>query len=400
MLDWMVSYTIRNTLPILGLAVFSSNLGNGIIAPLLPLYAEKLGASGVWLGIIYSGVAISSAAFMPFAGRISDRRGRKMILSIGLFAAILASFAYTRADSIISLTMVRFFQGAASAMIIPIAQAYIGDISPEGQEGRWMGIFNATFIAGFGLGPLMGGVLADYFGMNAAFYAMGSLNLMAFLGVTLFLREVIKRKATLTHLSYRGILASRVTRGIFSYQAGVSANRGIMTTFLPIFASIYIGLTPSLIGMVLTVVIIGNSLLLIPAGALADKYNKRYLVIVGCLGIAFSMLLVPQARSLGILLVFLALGSIFDALAMPPAMAMIVQEGRKYGMGTAAAISYMGMGLGMGLAPILAGLVVDLVDARSAFYVCSAAVFLGASLFGQFTRGPFTKKEKYDPNYA
>lgn len=385
----MVSYTIRNTLPILGLAVFSSNLGNGIIAPLLPLYAETLGASGVWLGIIFSGVAISSAVFMPFAGRISDRRGRKTILSIGLFAVTLTSFAYVWADSILGLTMVRFLQGAASAMIVPIAQAYIGDISPEGEEGKWMGIFNATFISGFGFGPLMGGILADYFGMDAAFYTMGTFNLLAFLGVTLFLREVIKRKATVTRISYRGIMASKVTRGIFSYQAGVSANRGIMTTFLPIFASIYIGLSPALIGMVLTVVIIGNSLLQIPAGNLADKYNKRYLVILGCLGAAVTMLLVPQARTLGTLLLFMAFGSIFDALAMPPALAMIVLEGRKYGMGVAASISYMGMGLGMGLAPILAGFVVDLIDVRSAFYVCSAALFLGAGFFGQFTRGSF-----------
>ena len=252
-----------------------------------------------------------------------------------------------------------------------------------------MGIFNATFISGFGFGPLMGGILADYFGMDAAFYTMGTFNLLAFLGVTLFLREVIKRKATVTRISYRGIMASKVTRGIFSYQAGVSANRGIMTTFLPIFASIYIGLSPALIGMVLTVVIIGNSLLQIPAGNLADKYNKRYLVILGCLGAAVTMLLVPQARTLGTLLLFMAFGSIFDALAMPPALAMIVLEGRKYGMGVAASISYMGMGLGMGLAPILAGFVVDLIDVRSAFYVCSAALFLGAGFFGQFTRGSF-----------
>jgi multidrug resistance protein len=233
-----VPQTIRSLLPILGLTVFSSNLGTGIIAPLLPLYAEKLGANGIWLGIIFSGVSIASAIFMPFAGRFSDRRGRKLILCIGLFGLTLTSFAYVWANSIASLTIVRFLQGAASAMVLPIAQAYIGDITPEGEEGKWMGIFNATLITGFGFGPLLGGVIADHFGMNTAFYTMGVLNLVSFLAVTIFLPEIVPRRKTAVQFSFRGITASKITRGVFSYQVGASANRGNMTAFLPVFASV------------------------------------------------------------------------------------------------------------------------------------------------------------------
>jgi DHA1 family multidrug resistance protein-like MFS transporter len=131
-------HTIRGILPFLGLSVFSSNLGNGIIAPLLPLYAKQLGASGFWLGLIFAGVAISSALCMPFAGMISDHAGRKRILSIGLFVFTVTSFAYVWANSIAGLMAVRFIQGAASAMVQPISQAYIGDIAPEGREGKWL----------------------------------------------------------------------------------------------------------------------------------------------------------------------------------------------------------------------------------------------------------------------
>jgi multidrug resistance protein len=385
-----VPHTIKRVFPILGLSVFSSNLGNGIIAPLLPFYAEKLGANGIWLGIIFAGVSLSSAIFMPFSGRLSDRVGRKLILSIGLFAYTLFSFAYVWADNIASLTLVRFLQGAAACMVQPIAQAYVGDITPEGEEGKWMGIFNATFITGFGFGPLMGGVLADSFGVDSAFYAMGILNLIAFLGVTFFLPEVMERKRlTAAQLSFRGITASNLTRGVFSYQVGASATRGIMSTFLPIFASVYIGMSPSLIGMVLTIVIIGNSLLQIPGGALADRFNRRTLVILGCFGIAVSMLLVPQARGFWVLLAFMAIGSICDACATPPALAVILQEGRKYGMGIASSVSSMGSGIGMGLAPILAGIVVDLMGVKSAFYVSGAFALAGAAIFGRFTRREF-----------
>ena len=381
-----MSYTIRGILPILGISVFSSNLGNGLIAPLLPLYAENLGASGLWLGIIFSGVSISSAVFMPFAGRLSDHVGRKLILSIGLFVFTMTSFAYIWANTIAGLMAVRFVQGAAASMVLPISQAYIGDIAPKGQEGKWLGIFNATFIAGFGFGPLMGGVLSDYFGMNYAFYSMGFLNLIAFLGVTFILPEVSRRKSTTAKHSVRAITASGITRGIFSYQTGVAAQRGIMMAFLPILSSIYIGLTSSLIGTILTVAVVVNSLMQIPSGQLADKYNRRLLIVLGCLGSAISMVLIPQARTFSLLLTFMIFGSVCDSLAMPPAMAMIVQVGRKYGMGAATSISNMGMGFGMGLAPVFAGFVVDLSDVRVAFYIASAATFMGISFFSLFTR--------------
>ena len=377
---------IRSLLPILGMTVFSSNLGSGIIAPLLPLYAEKLGANGIWLGIIFSGVSIASAIFMPFAGRFSDRRGRKLILCIGLFGLTFTSFGYVWAHSIATLTIVRFLQGAASAMVLPIAQAYIGDITPAGEEGKWMGIFNAILITGFGFGPLLGGVVADHFGMNTAFYTMGVLNLISFLGVTIFLPEIAPRRKTAGQFSFRGITASNITRGIFSYQVGASANRGIMTAFLPVFASAYIGLSSSFIGMILTISLISNSLLQVPSGNLADKLNRRYMVILGSLGVAVSMLLMPQARSFWVLLAVMAGGAVFDAGATPPAMAAIIQEGRKYGMGVATSVSNMGGGLGMGLAPILAGFVVDLLDVKSAFYVAAAIVLISIVVFNQFIR--------------
>jgi DHA1 family multidrug resistance protein-like MFS transporter len=381
-----VTQPIRRLLPVLALTIFSSNLGNGIIAPLLPLYAEKMGASGVWLGVIFAGVSISSAIFMPFAGRFSDRHGRKLILGIGLFGLTMTSFAYVWANGIAPLVAVRFVQGAAAAMVLPIAQAYIGDITPEGQEGKWMGIFNATFIIGFGSGPLLGGVIADRFGMNVAFYVMGFLNLVSFLAAVFILPEVAERRVTAGQFSFRAITASDVTRGVFSFQLGTAANRGIMTTFVPVFAVSFIGLSPSTIGTVLTIAIITNSLLQVPSGNLADRFNRKYMVVLGSISLAASMLLMPHAGGFWVLLAIMVMGSFSDACATPPAIAAIIQEGRKYGMGVATSVSNMGQGLGMGLAPILAGFLVDTFDVRAAFYVAAALGIIFVAGFGFFTR--------------
>jgi MFS family permease len=159
-----------------------------------------------------------------------------------------------------------------------------------------------------------------------------------------------------------------------------------MTAFVPIFATAFIGLSPATIGTVLTIAIIANSLLQVPSGSLADKFNRKYMVILGSLGLVLNMILMPQANGFWLLLAIMVLGSVSDACATPPAIAAIVQEGRKYGMGVATSVSNMGMGLGMGLAPILAGFIVDSFDVRAAFYVSAALGLIFTAGFVLFTR--------------
>jgi len=162
-------------------------LGIGIIVPLLPIYAESLGASGLWIGVIFSGFSISRSLFMPIVGPWSDKKGRKIFIAVGLLIYAIISLGYVLSDSVAAIVMVRSIQGFSAAMIIPIAFAYIGDISPNGREGGYMGIFSVSLFAGFGLGPVLGGVMKDRFGLNADFYAMGGLCLFAFFCLSSFL---------------------------------------------------------------------------------------------------------------------------------------------------------------------------------------------------------------------
>jgi len=382
-----VPHVIKKVFPILGLSIFSSMLGVGIILPLLPIYAENLGATGVWLGIIFAGFSISRTIIMPVAGRLSDRRGRKLILGIGLLAFALTSLGYIWASNTASLFLVRFLQGIAAGMILPIAQAYIGDIAPEGEEGKWMGYFNATFFTGFGFGPLMGGILTEQLGMNAAFYAMGGLNLLAFLGVALFLPEISTReKATSPDSSYKDIAASSIMRGLFSFRLGFALARGAFSTFLPILAGINLGLSPSLIGILLTVNILGMSLLQIPAGIIADRFSGRALVVLGCAIHLVAMALIPAVGNFWQLFVLCVLLGIGGAIAMPAASVLAISQGRRFGMGVTMAAFNVAMSVGLAIGPILAGVMADFLSINSVFYFATAVVLVGTVAFSRFTR--------------
>ena len=378
---------IRRVFPVLALAIFSSMLGAGIVVPLLPLYAEGMGATGLWLGLIFASFAISRTLVTPFFARLSDRKGRKLLLVIGLFTYALISFAYVMADHVYELVLIRLVHGVSGAMILPIAQAYIGDLSPEGEEGKWMGYSNAAFFSGFGFGPLMGGMLTAQWGMNLAFITMGVFNLIAFfIAIILLPRSDLRKSATALSFSFMDMRRSSTMVGLFSFRLAIALGRSSFFTFLPLLAATRLGLPANLIGLLIAVHVLLMSMLGIVGGRMADIFNRRVLVGIGSIVIFSYLFLVPLAPGFGPLLALCILGSIGSAIATPSVMALTVEEGRKYGMGSAIAAITMAMSIGMAVGPILTGAIVDLIDINAAFYFSAGLALVGAALFMWFTR--------------
>ena len=378
---------IRRVFPVLALAIFSSMLGAGIVVPLLPLYAEGMGATGLWLGFIFASFAISRTLVTPFFGRLSDRKGRKLLLVIGLFTYALISFTYVLATEVYQLVLIRLVHGVSGAMILPIAQAYIGDLSPEGEEGKWMGYSNAAFFSGFGFGPLMGGVLAAQWGMNLAFITMGVFNLIAFfIAIILLPRSDLRKSATALSFSFMDMRRSSTMVGLFSFRLAIALGRSSFFTFLPLLAATRLGLPANLIGLLIAVHVLLMSMLGIVGGRMADIFNRRVLVGIGSIVIFSYLFLVPLAPGFGPLLALCILGSIGSAIATPSVMALTVEEGRKYGMGSAIAAITMAMSIGMAVGPIMTGAIVDLIDINAAFYFSAGLALVGAALFMWFTR--------------
>ncbi len=360
-------------------------LGAGIISPLLPLYAENLGATGIWIGLIFAGFSISRAIVMPFIGRLSDRHGRKQLISIGLLSYAIISLGFIWANSVSQLTMVRLVQGIAAGMIIPIAQAYVGDIAPDGEEGKWMGYFNAALFTGFGLGPLIGGALTEHFGMNAAFYAMSALNVVAFLIAILFLPEIRERRMA-SQLSFREMGASSIIKGLFSFRMTNALGWGALLAFLPIFAATSLSLSPFLIGTLLAVCILLMASLQVYFGKIADRFNRRVLVIIGGLVSLTFIALIPMTHSFWPLLGLCALAGFGGAISIPAASALMVEEGKKFGMGSTMAIFNVAMSIGLLIGSIGGGMIADWINMSSVFYFAAGMGLVGTSLFVWFTR--------------
>ncbi len=376
---------------ILSLAMFSSMLGVGIISPFLPLYSQSMGATGIWIGIIFSSFTVSRLVILPFIGPLSDSRGRKVFLCTGLAFYSVICVGYILATSLFHLILVRLVQGVASAIIFPIARAYIGDLCPEGEEGKWQGYANFAFFSGFAGGPLLGGTLADWFGMTASFTTMGGLNLLAFLLALFFLPEISRQQTVTEHRpslteTIKEMSASHVVRGLFSYRLTYALSRGSFFTFLAIFADSALGISKGLIGTLLTTHMGLMALVQPYFGQLADRFSRRAMIIIGgTINIVF-LALIPMAHNYWQLLVLCALGSLGPGISLPAATAITVDEGRRFGMGTTMAMLMMAMSIGMAIGPTVSGAIADTLSVSYVFSFCAAMGVLGVVLFFWLTK--------------
>jgi MFS family permease len=376
---------------VLLLCVFCSLLGVGIVSPLLPLYAEAMGATGVLLGIIFSAFTITRAVVIPFIGPLSDRRGRKLFLLIGFGGYTAATLGYVLATTPLHLILTRALQGATAGMMLPIARAFIGDLCPTGEEGKWQGIANAVFFGGFAFGPLIGGPIAEWYGYNTAFYVMGGICLLGFVLALRFLPESGSRQSGGGHQStkelFKLVHSNGMFRGLSFYQVGLSLGRGCLMTFLPVLAASSLNIGVGLIGVLLACHNILRAALQPYFGSLADRFNRRALVIIGAISHIIFFILIPREYSYWELLVLVAFGGIAAAIVMPALTALYTEQGRTSGMGTAMSLEILGMSIGMGIGPIMGGVVADVLNIASVFYFSAAVQLVGIALFFMTTRG-------------
>jgi MFS family permease len=370
-------------------SIFGTVTGVGIVVPLLPVYAHNLGASGLYIGLIFGAFSLSRTFLLPYFGRQSDKKGRKPFIVVGLLAYTLVSLAFIFGNHVKALIVIRFLQGMASAMIMPAVQAYIGDITPDGCEGFTMGLFNMSMFLGLSIGPMLGGVIHDRFGLDISFACMGFLALIGFLLSLLLLpptrTEQVVSKGT-EPLPWKLLIQDRDMAGLFLFRFAYAACIGVIWGFLPVFADTEFSLSSSSIGVLVMLGIFTSGLMHVPMGLLADKINRKMMVVIGGLLISYAVFSFEWTHSFNDLLVACLLFGLGGGVAMPALMALAVLQGNSTdAMGSVMGILAMAHSLGMLVGSLTGGLMMDIIQLRFAFPSGAAIMALCVILFIIFT---------------
>jgi DHA1 family tetracycline resistance protein-like MFS transporter len=143
------------------LVVFVDLLGFSLILPLLPYYADSLGANSVAIGLLVSSYAAAQLIGAPLLGRLSDRFGRRPILLVSVLGTFVGFVMLVIGGSLGMLFASRLLDGLTGGNI-SVAQAYIADSTDSENRAQGFGLIGAAFGLGFILGPVTGGFLSQW----------------------------------------------------------------------------------------------------------------------------------------------------------------------------------------------------------------------------------------------
>jgi len=366
-------------------SIFIAVTGVGIVVPLLPVYAHDLGASGLYIGLIFGAFSLSRTVFLPYFGRQSDKKGRKPFIVTGLFSYAVISVAFILSSGVESLIIIRFVQGITSAMIMPVVQAYVGDITPRGKEGWIMGLFNMSLFVGLSAGPLIGGVIKDRFSLNGAFACMGVLSIVGFVLSLVFLPPTAEERVVKKGrppVGWSKILTDRTIAGLFIFRLAYTACIGIIWGFLPVFADMEFSISASAIGILVMLGVFVSGMVHVPMGWLADRLNRKAMIITGGLVVTAAVYAFSHANGFQDMFWASTVFGIGGGIAMPALMAAAVLRGScSDAMGSVMALLTVGHSLGMLIGSVLAGVMMDWFQLRQAFILGALVMAAGTVLF-------------------
>ena len=163
-------------------------LAVGLFGPFYYLFINDMGGSIENFGIAAGLLVLSGALFSLFAGKYSDKIGRKPFLIIGGFATAIVVFLYTIIDANWQLYILQIFSGIIAAGFETAEGAYLGDLTDHSKRGAEIGKYDSIIGISEALAIIAGGFLAGRFGFETVFYIVSIVALIS-TGIMLGLRE-------------------------------------------------------------------------------------------------------------------------------------------------------------------------------------------------------------------
>jgi len=371
----------RSRFAVIFFTILVDLIGFGIIIPILPYYAQRLGAGGLGLGALLSVFSAMQFVATAFLGRTSDRVGRRPILLTTMLVNALGYVLFAAAHSYAVLFVARVVSGFAGGNI-SAAQAYMADITTPAERSRGMGIIGAAFGLGFIIGPAVGGLSAHYLGPSAPGLVAAGLSLINFVSAYFVLPESLKAEhrteRELWDFSHIGdaIRHPRLAPLMIAWLLAPFAFSGY-TVALPFWAGTSFGWKEQQLGWFFSV--IGATAAVVQGyafGKLARRFGERALLIAGGFGMAVAIAVIPALHSSAALYAWTAVLAFANSIFGPAATGLVSVFADPTEQGTVLGAAQALAALGRLLGPLTLGRVYD-ASHPAAFFVAAAVMALG-----------------------
>lgn len=185
----------RRNLAVLWFAQLVAMIGMSSCIPFLPLFIHELGVrdadANVWSGVITAAPFIMSASLTPLWGVLGDKYGQKAMVVRGVLGLCVAMTLMGFSVSIWMLFVLRMFQGAVSGFVAS-NNAFVSAQTPSEHTGYALSTLQTSIWTGNIIGPLVGGAIADAFGMRTTFFFVGAMCLLSFIIIITHVHEKVR----------------------------------------------------------------------------------------------------------------------------------------------------------------------------------------------------------------
>ena len=365
---------LKSAKGVLFLTVFIDLLGYGLVIPLLPDFARGLGASAALVGLVVASYSLMQFVFSPILGSLSDRWGRRPLLLATVALNGLAYVLFGLTESLALLFAARLLAGVGGANLA-VAQAYLSDITPPEGRTKAFGMIGAALGLGFVVGPPLGGLVADAYGVPTLGWVVAGLCLVNLLSAALILPETRDQAARTADAAPVGggaiVRASPTLQRLFAVYLAFITGFGILTVVGALLWADRFGLGERGVGLTFGLIGLVTALIQGFIGRATAGRDPTGVLVAGLGLMALGMTAMPLAPPAAFLTLGLAAIVTFAvgyAFVLPVGTAMVSAEVEPRAQGKVLGL-YQALGaLGRIIGPLLGGAAYGL-DPRAPFFL-------------------------------
>jgi multidrug resistance protein len=347
----------RSTFSVLFSVVFLDNLGFAIVVPYLYFYVLALGGSTLLYGILLASYSLMSFIFTPLVARFSDRYGRRKILLTALAVSSLSYFIFGASQAIWLLFLGRMLSGTTAATV-PVAQAYVADVTTRNERLRYLGLLGAAAGLAFILGPAIGGTLSSLFGYGVPSFLASALAFTNLVLAYFLLPEPASFNIKKTIVSFSALLSVLRKRKIalllaiyFLFFVSFVFLQAALSPWLQAvfgFGALQTGLVFFFVGAIS----VFTQAVLLPE--LSKKFSRLTLTLLGISFLVVGLVALSVVSNLAVLLAVAAVFSFGFGIQIVTLNTLISTNTPENAQGGALGVAWAIAGLAQTVSPVLA----------------------------------------------
>ena len=344
------------------------NVGQGLITPILPLYAQTFAVSLTLVGFLLTSQSLPRIFVNLPTGRLADKWGAHRLMAMAAGIVTISAIGGGLAPNYFIFMLTRLLQGVGTGMSQTAGFTYAATVSQPATRARYISLYQGSFLLGIGIGPIIGGFTAQFLNYRAPFFVYAVLAATA--GLWMYLRlpdpRLNGRRNQIGHRTQPGFLVSvrqmlthpgvmLVSLVGFTWGITRSASRNMA---IPLQGS-ELGLAEGQIGLALSAIFIMTFVALYLVGTLADRFGRKAVIIPSSFLTAITLAVVAIAPTYGLYLFGAVAFGLAAGIGTPVPAAYVADAADEESQGMAIGIFRTLGDSGAVVGPLLMGWIID-----------------------------------------